>query len=327
MKFYKAIFLATAFLFTWSCSNDFDLIDEKTETPVLYCLLDYTADNQYVRLERSFVSPSIAADILAKNPDSLYYKNAVVTFRKTSKGVTTSHLLKEVDGADEGYPRKDGVFATSPNKLYKITSGEMPLLPGDVVEIEANIGEGQPIKSTITVIQKANSNIPNPAKPLDFSPTIPYVFKWNHIGGNKGVIFSINMVFNYTEVQAGNVIQKSLVWPIAKNIEKEQFALTPGEFYTFLGNNLSKDQDIKRYLDGIDYYIHSGDINLFNYLSVGLANTGITSSGEIPQYTNLSRGFGLFGSKAVLELKGLGINATTFDALKSNNLTKDLNFQ
>ena len=44
-----------------------------------------------------------------------------------------------------------------------------------------------------------------------------------------------------------------------------------------------------------------------SFLSIGQANTGITGSGELPTYTNLSRGLGIFGSKAQTIILGLGL--------------------
>ncbi len=327
MKQLQFIYVLAAFVFMSSCSNEFDLVEAKKEIPVVYCLLDYNAASQYVRLERAFASPTTSALILAKNPDSLYYKNADVRLIRTSKGVKKEFTLKEVDGNQDGYPREDGVFATAPNKLYKITSAEMKLEPGDIVGLSINIGEGDLVTSNTSVIKEVAPSNPSPTGKISFSATQKDVLKWNSFDATGGKLHSLYMYFNYIEVVNGVETKKKLYWPIAKNIEKETFTLGPGEFYTFLASNIVKDEKIKRYFEGIDFFVYSGDANLAQFLLVGAANTGITGSGEVPTYTNLSRGLGIFGSKAVFSAFGLDLALATRDLLKEGELTKGLNFQ
>ncbi len=327
MKPLQYIFLLLASVFISSCSNEFDLIESKKEIPVVYCLLDYDAENQFVRLERAFASPNTSALILAKNPDSLYYKNADVRLVKNSNGIKKEFVLKEVDGNQDGYPRKDGVFATSPNKLYKIATAELQLIPGDIVELKINIGEGDIITSQTSIIEEVAPSNPGSSGKVSFSATQKDVLKWNSFDKTGGKLHSLDLYFNYIEVINGVESKKSLYWPIAKNIDKESYVLAPGEFYTYISSNITKDDKIKRYFVGIDFNIYSGDENLAQFLLVGAANTGITGSGEIPSYTNMSRGLGLFGSKAVFNAIGLDLAPPTRDLLIEGELTKALNFQ
>lgn len=327
MKSFQYIILLAAFIFTSSCSNDFDLIEAKKEIPVVYCLLDYKADAQYVRLERAFASPTTSALILAKNPDSLYYKNAIVSLIRTSKGVKKEFILNEVDGNQDGYPREDGIFATSPNKLYKISSAEMPLLPGDIVELKINIGEGDAVTSSTSIIKEVAPISPSLGGKVSFSDTQKDILKWNSFDEVGGSLHTLEMYFNYIEVVNGVESKKSLRWPIAKNVDKESYTLAPGEFYTFLSANIPVDDKIVRYFEGIDYNIYSGDKNLAQFLLIGEANTGITGSGEIPTYSNLSRGLGIFGSKVSFNAKGMDLAVATRDLLTDGKLTKSLNFK
>ncbi|MBK8699405.1 MAG: DUF4249 family protein [Saprospiraceae bacterium] len=327
MSFKPYFILFLALFGAMSCSNEFDLIEDKIETPIVYSLLDYEAPYQYVRLERAFASPDKSALELAKNPDSLYYKNAVVSLIVVRNGGEQTFNLEEVDGNDLGYPREDGVFATAPNKLYRINSALMNLVPGLKVKLRIDLGDGTPVTAETTIIIKPVSSFPRSGTPVAFSPTLPDVFRWNHIGEFGGSVFNLQATMHYTEVIGGNATEKTLTWPIAKNLDKVTFTTGPGEFYNFIGSNIEKNTTVTRFFDGLDYSIISGDVNLYNFLLVGQANTGITGSGELPTYTNLSRGLGIFGSKAVLKLEGLGLAPPTINELKNNKLTKDLNFQ
>lgn len=324
----KPLFIITLIaLVMASCSNEFELIEDKVETPVVYALLDYEAPYQFVRLERAFASPTQSAVELAQNPDSLYYKNAIVNLVLNRGGVQKTFTLEEVDGTDVGYPRQDGVFAKEPNKLYRIESSQLNLVPGDLVKLTINIGEGQPVTSKTTMISKAISSFPRQGTPVSFSPTQKDNFKWNHTGDFPGSIFNLKAFIHYTEVKGGVATDKTLEWEIANNVTKENYLGNPGEFFSYMASNLAKDPAITRFFNGMDYYIISGDQNVANFLTIGQANTGITGSGELPVYTNMSRGLGIFGAKARTEILGLGLSAGTSSELKTNVLTKDLNFQ
>lgn len=307
-----------------NCSNDFELIEPKGEIPVVYALLD--ADETYinVRLERAFASPTVSAEVLAKNPDSLYYKNAVVKLIKNN----TSIVLEKIDLAALGQPKQDGSFVKSPNYIYRTLSNpNFDLNPGDVVKIEIDINEGAKITGETKIIQKVNPGRPNTGSNISFSETSQDQLRWNRNDNIGGFIHNVEFRIDITEVKSGKETKKQLIWEIAKNVTGESVTLEANAFFTFLKNNLLEDNATKRYIDGLDFYVTSGDQNLQNYLLVGQANNGITSSGEIPVYSNLSRGYGLFGSKAVMKVLGLSLNPTTFDKLKDNPLTKGLNFQ
>ncbi len=327
MKRYFSYILLSMSIFLAACSNEFDLTEDKKEIPVVYCLLDYEAPDQYLRLEKAFASENISAIDLAKNPDSVYYKNAVVKFTRVSKGVRKEFTLQKVDGNTEGYPRKDGLFATSPNVLYKVSSALMPLEPGDVVELSVTTGEGSTVTGQTKIISKVNSSAPSSNGKINFTTNLKDNLKWNKNDITGGALHTLDLYFNYTEVENGKETKKKLYWPIAKNVDKENFLLEPNAFYSYLASNIEKRAGVIRYFEGIDYYIYSGDENLAKFLLVGQANTGITGSGEIPTYTNLSNGLGLLGSKAVVTLIGLDLGPQSREIIKTDPLTKDLNFQ
>lgn len=312
---------------SYSCDNTLDLVEEKIETPVVYSMLNYEDEYQYVRLERAFASSNESALVLAKNPDSLYYTNAVVKLTRVRNGVSLEKTLEKVDGNVIGYPREDGVFATTPNILYRIKTSELLLAPLDIVKLTIDINEGELITSETKIIEKVSPGTPNAGSPVSFPTNQPYTLKWNASEGKGGVLHSAKIIMHITEEVNGETIEKNLEWPIVVNTDKEVFKLEVGAFYTFLANNLVKDNKIKRYFNSLDFYLVSGNDNYAKYILVSQANTGITSSGEIPTFTNLSRGYGLFGSKASTILLGLGLNVSTLENLRTSELTKDLNFQ
>jgi hypothetical protein len=321
--------LACVALFTLTnCSNDFEVIEEQKEIPVVYCLLDPDQPVQILRLEKAFASQTVSANELAKNSESFYYKNAVVKMIRTSKSGTKTFTLKEVNGATINLPRVEGgFFATNPNKVYTINTSEMALEPGDVVKLEISTGEGSTITSQTTIIAKVNSSFPRVNLPISFSDMQNDIFRWNNLSAFAGVSHTVALDFNYTETEGGNAAKKTIRWNIASNVDQESVIIGKGSFYSILAGNMQKSNNIKRFYSSIDYYIYSADKNLNDFLKVATANTGITGSGEVPTYSNLSKGLGVFASRAVLALKGLDLSVSSKNILKENVLTKDLNFQ
>jgi hypothetical protein len=324
---YRHIISIITVIFFSSCSNDFELIEDKKEIPVVYGLIEAGSENNYIRLERAFASPTLTPEEIAKNPDSLYYGNAVVKLIKILGNVKEEVILKRVDATSEGFPRRDGIFAKAPNYVYKISSSEMSFTAGEDVNLEIIIDEKEVIKAKTKIIQSVFPTKPNGGGNVVFSADKADQLKWNTNDENGGKIHSLEFRINYIEELNGVETNKTLIWPVVKNITGESYTLPANAFFTFLGANIKKEPGIKRYFKNLDFAIYSGDENLSNYLLVGQANTGITSSGEIPTFTNLSRGLGIFGSKAKVEVLGLGLNFSTADILKTSPLTKDLNFQ
>ena len=74
LKFTYLAFFLSLVIINNSCDNTLDLVEDRVETPVVYAMLNYQDEYQYVRLERAFASETISAITLAQNPDSLYYK-------------------------------------------------------------------------------------------------------------------------------------------------------------------------------------------------------------------------------------------------------------
>ena len=142
------------------------------------------------------------------------------------------------------------------------------------------------------------------------------------------------MIINYEEFnpnEPNSVIQKSLEWALAKSVEGidgPNRAEPEGiEFYQFLNGHIAVDPNLQRVLKTIDISIDAGGAELFNYINVGQANTGITSAQVIPNYTNLSSGLGIFASRNTLLETGFVVDAQTKQELRNNDLTKDLNFR
>lgn len=327
-----------AIIFSNSCSNEFELIEEWTDIPVAFGLLSRADTAHYIRVEKAFVDPNTSALEIAQIPDSLYYESIGVSVEEISTG--TVYQLERVDGNLEGYPREEGIFATAPNYLYKF---KLPLneelTPGRTYELKLTRGDNLPeVTAQTTVV--SDMTVAAPSTTLRFEAGRSTSFRWNAPGGNA-IFFDLSLRLNYLEnsVDEPSVFtDKSMFWPLAKNIDRDdnnetlgEFSLADGnDFFRFIALTLSQQpgsQGLLRDFKNVDIVVTGGDQNLFDYINIGQANTGITSSQVIPNFTNLSEGFGIFGSTNRSIKEAVTLTSATEDSLRNGQFTSIYNFQ
>ena len=84
---------------------------------------------------------------------------------------------------------------------------------------------------------------------------------------------------------------------------------------------------MNRIFINIDMQVVAGGEELEKYINVALANSGITGSQELPSFSNLSEGQGIFSTRSVLDFKNFSLSLETRDSLKNGSITGHLNFQ
>jgi len=331
MKKTVFITLLSAVLFTISCSNDFEVAAPWKDIPVVYGLLDIQAPAHYIRVEKAFLDPNASALDLARIADSLYYDNVTVQLERVSNGQVFN--LVKVDGNLEGLQREDGVFATAPNWLYKIDSAAISLVAGETIRLKVDRGDDLPTVTAQTVVLdqgRIRTPDPNTGARFNFDYNLDTKLSWS--GDPAAKIYDAKLYIRYAEISNGEVVEKTLEWQWARGIRNENNAaeiivLKQGrEFYEVLKNNIPVQSGVSRIFQGIDVEIISGGAELERYVNVSLANTGITGSQEIPTYTNLSEGRGVFSSINYLVSNNLLLTQRSRDSLENGFLTKDLNF-
>jgi len=321
----RLLLLVLAIAFTIGCSNDFELNEPKVETPVVYGILDPADANQFIRVERAFADPAISAVEIAQNADSLYYDNITVKLVKEGQ----EYIGEQVDGADFGLPRDtDGTFASSPNTLYRFDTESLELETGQAIDLVIEgVFEDRPVTSATTVIDRPGVSFPSPegGSEFDFIEGQPLRFNWGAREGN--VLYALELQFNFIEVRGGEQVEKSIVWPLANSVEETEFTLDPQEFYQFIGGAFEAEEDVLRFIVDADYKLTAGDNSLADLDRIAGSNLGITSSGEVPTYTNITEGLGIFGAKHSYLISDVGLGGDTKDSLRNGRFTKDLNFQ
>lgn len=311
-----------------SCSEDFQLTEPWKDIPVVYGFINVRDTAQYVRVERLFVDENIPASQIAKNVDSLYYKKAVVSLVNLTKNRNKDYILTMVDANLEGYMREDGPFATSPNYIYKIRTSDMVLNSGDSILFKLNRSAELPlVTARIVVLNDMSFSTPaDDQKVLVFKPTESQQFSWSAKNDAKIFDFIINIFVQEVNVVTSATEIKKIVWSAQKGDFSKKALINNQSFYNILRDRLIVDGNIKRQILKVDLEVKAGGQDLLEFNSIVNANTGITASQEIPRYSNLSEGFGLFASTATL-VRTMGISSDTKSYLKTDPATSALNFQ
>lgn len=310
-----------------ACSNDFDLVTEKVEIPVVYAILNAADTAQYFRVERAFIDENVAASTIAQIPDSLYYDDAVVTLSRTSTG--ESWIMSEVDGNLEGYPRQSGAFATTPNILYKLRTSDITLEPEEEYKLTINIGDQFPLVEATTILMKppflSTPQDGSAGGGLNIDPARRFRINWNDNATNA--IYDAYVTFFYNETIGGETTAKSIDWQLLRNDVNNEIDTKADGFYSLLANSLVADPTISRSERGASFTLITGSIEIADYIRIGQANLGITSSGEIPVYEgSLSYGLGLFASRYTELRDELVLSQVTRDTLAFGSVTGNLGF-
>ncbi|MEE9439464.1 MAG: hypothetical protein V3V14_10725 [Saprospiraceae bacterium] len=322
MKYFLFVF---SFLLIVSCDNELDLVAPNKEIPVVYGIIDQSDSIQYIRVERVFLDPNVAAPIIAKNPDSLYFEGITVKLIRESTG--EEYEMERIDGNLEGLVRDDGAFADTPNYLYKILTENIPLLPKEKITISIEgIYEDRNVTATTAVIEPPIFITPVSGSNFSLSPFDSKItIGWNPKA--NAVIFTPIFSMDIEETKDGEITNKHLKWVVESNLTKSKISALRGDFFRFLIGALKVDPEITRRLSNFEFALVSGDANVSAFINVGQANLGLTSSGEIPNYSNLSEGLGIFGATYTDRRVELRLNGTSRDSLKNSTITRDLNFK
>lgn len=313
---------------TFSCSNEFELTEGNVDIPIVYGMISVGDSATYVRVERAFVDENTSAYVLSKNPANLYYEDITVQIRHVKTG--KEYTLIRVDGNLEGFKRDTGAFAEAPNYLYKIKKGTLNFIAKDQYKLSIKKVDGTILtEATTTALSPyANEDVtnPGPTSLLSFSNNLDYKIRW--YGDEAAVIHDIRFIFYVKEEKGGIITDKYVSWPVAKNLEKTEYTFKGRAFYEFMQGAFEKNPSVKRYFQNSTLEITSGAKEIKDYISIGQANLGITSSGEIPSYSNLSNSArGIFSSKTKFTRTDIGLANITLDSLRNGVITKSLNFQ
>ena len=343
MKKLRLLFLAllTGGFLLNSCSNDFELTSPWQEIPVVYAILSAVDDAHFVRIEKAFLDPEVSALKVAQIADSLYYPENAISVYLQKVGSPTQYQLQRVDGNLNGHPRDTGIFANTPNWLYKINATAMggELVEGATYRLIIKRTDGRPDITAETTIPKGFNliapNITGTPPKIQFLGNKPTTFRWTH--DVNGVYFNVGLTIPFREVSTtGSVIKyDTLHWnPIANkqadsNGNGSTIAQVLGnDFYAALSKHITTPNDGRsRYFGPVSIEVEGGGKEIQEFLATAQANAGLTGAEIIQTYSNMSEGYGIFTAKNYRRFDGLRIWQETIDSMRLSPITQNLNFK
>ncbi len=316
-----------------SCSTEVELEGPWKDIPVVYGFLALQDTAHYIRVEKAFLPADGDAREVAQLPDSLYYDKASVQLEKIETGELFD--LRRVDGNREGYPRDEGLFARSPNYLYKIRAAAIQLEGGEPVRLRINRGESLPLVTAETrVLSELIPRSTSPGSPINMAYDRQINFAWS--AGPEAEIFDVRLQIHYLESKPGapaelepQVVEWVLDEQLRRSDDAERVSISiPGEdFYIFLSENIPLRSGVIRVFDRIDLVIAGAGEELVELLRVNSANLGLSSFQSVPEYSNLSEGRGIFSSRAFAVRPGMTLRNESLDSLRDGIHTAALNFR
>jgi hypothetical protein len=298
-------------LFLTSCSEEINLKDGFTETPVVYGLLDQADSIHFIKINRAFIGPGNWIEI-AQIPDSSLYD--------------VNHLtatITEIGGLNRTWPLKDTLienkdqngiwYAPEQTVYYFKTETNEPLNASATYKLDISINDGAIKVSGETKLVNGmmlDSNTPSSAgfalvtDPGEYAQTSIKLSS----NGNAAII-NASVEVNYAEVDAGIVNERSFLWKFGEAEVSSGFggfSISGESFYTLMKNSVSTSNTVTRRLfRGFKIILVGGAEELYNYMTVNKPVSTLAQSK--PTYTNLEvtgtkRVVGIFSSRQTLTI-------------------------
>ena len=336
MRTVRLFLLALAGLLFVACENEVDLLtpaEEGGALPVVFGLVNSSEDEQNVSLTRTFrFSDGGSAFTSAANPDSLYFPAEAVQVRVTNTRTGVTTISERVDLSAEGQQRNPGAFPVSPNILHRFELSDIMARPGDSIVL-AVVRDNQVIaESDVRILSELEFSASRPAPQMySLIGRSPFSFNWRiRTNGAPIVTYEVGFEFSFEETSPSGTVQRTLYFAPGQDLDANTNSVSNlrlDGFLPFLASRLTADPSITRSFTDIRLVITGGDENFGAYQELIRANTGITATQELPVFSNIEGGLGLFGSITQLRQMDMAtLSNGTFDSLRSSVITRDLNF-
>jgi len=323
------LFISVLAMLFIACETDFDVNSQWEETTVVYGLLDASDENtlQKIKISKAFLGEMDAYE-MAQYADSINFDTAnidVMIYKWGFSEIVNADTLKAVPTARDGDIFNDNIV------VYEFENENLFLQKGYEYELVVKNNKSGNIVTSRTEVVSGFDFDSQYTKDKTFQFSFYFnsdftssIIKWVNSNDN-GSIYQLDLIFNYTEKRGANfdTLQLTYSLPLVDDTE-EKMSIEGESFFNFLESNLSKDDDVVRYFNGIDMQMTVGSEDLETYINVNKPITGIVQ--ERPQFTNVNNGIGLFSSRFTKIRFNYFLTQTTDDYLKSVD-GLDRNFQ
>lgn len=308
----------------YSCSTDVDLYADYKDITVVYGLLDSGKDTNYIKINKAFLGPGSAFDI-ALIDDSCNYPgklDAKLIEYKSSVAGNNYQQTRVLPLDTITIFNKDlGIFYAPKQLVYYTNAKLNNNTDNHKFRYELQIDRGDTLITARTEMVGGTSFFVFLSQ-LDFTSEYGRI-KWQRCP--NAAIYELILKFYFTEVGPSNdSVQRCMTWSLgtypASSLTEESNTLSvqykSSLFFPylaeFLGNDTTKNVERLVYEPSLVLSIAAGGDELYNFISVNGPSSSIVQN--IPEYTNVNGGFGVFSSRTLLE-KRVKLNNRTFSEL------------
>lgn len=323
------LFFFVSFLYLLSfnaCNNELDILDKYRETTIIYGLLSVSDSVQYIRVEKAFLGEGNAL-LMAHQADSIYYDTAEIDLSliKILNGVIKDTL--RLYPTNE-FPKDDGLFANYPNILYRTQSGKMLNADYTYQLLFHNKSSGHTITAVTPVISQVSLNPFQPSPLADpgiqLNLVAPNPIKIGLVTPLNGKFLTLLMRINYKEVELATSKVNFRTLDFYQNVnvadntygnQMFEYLIDGKDFFQYVARHVKKDTGILRASSyfSVDFILIAGAEEFYTYYIVSNSSNGI--SDNIPEYTNLSEGKGIFSSRSTKIFPNKKLNDISLDSL------------
>ena len=295
----------------FSCSTGIDLYADYKQMPVIYGLLDATADTNYIKITRTFCVEGDAYQV-ALNPDSSNYPGKLdVRLVEYCNGDSVREIVLDTITIRKKEP---GVFYAPAQKLYYTTE---PLgrnwsqrrysyklkvvLPERTLTTTADLVGDDNFDIQSMGVNFSQEYFHAPARHFLFRPAINASF------------YQVSISFTFLEQRTPDAdsVPRTMYWELGYWYESELSALLdngcyyftyrPEVFYATLGDFIGGDtlleQGLKRYITDypVEVCIAAGGEKLRQYVNYNNTDLGFSQSDT--EFSLIDDGYGVFSSR------------------------------
>ena len=337
-KLFLSFTMLAGLIFFNACTTDVDLYADYKDIPVIYGLLDASQDTNFVRINRAFSGSNdnpVNAHDVALIADSCNYPGKLMAYILEYKEVYGGRYEPTGDTLQLDtitiHDKQEGYFYAPDQKVY-FTDDKAKFLnnnqsskykyqlvvfkDNDTVSAETGMVGGENFKIT-------TSNLVFSLEPSDKTKKIKFT------AADNAVFYDVKMIFHYQESHSdGPLVDKQVSYSTGpKNVDflgiedQAYYILYPENLlFNLLEDAIGADTvintnhpNVKRYFPPkpVEIIVSAGGDELYNYIQVN-QQTGFSQT--IPDYTNISGGYGVFSSRINL-VKHVSISSSTINSL------------
>lgn len=334
---------AAALLALTACDNDVELLGDDPAVPVVFGAFNSVDDLQTVSVTKTFrFAEGAGAREAAMTPDSVYFavEDLAVIATNLSTGATTT--AERFDASAEGIARAPGAFPTAPNFAYRYDAEVLELEPGDSLELRLERSGADPALVRLPVLPELGY-VRSREPPERYALTAENEFTTNWRvdvdepeDADALSLFEVGFNFAYLETDAAGATRaKTLYWPAATNRTatgdsrpRSTASIDMSVLFDVLLGELDSIPGGSRRFRYLQIVITGGDQSFVDYLDLLRANTGITSTQELPPFSNVENALGLYASITQLSQDTFAtLSPASFDMLFTDDELAPLNFR